>query len=414
MNKYSLLTFLLFIFVIKTAYSQNNQLITSITSASIEIENSNPESAFIDNPELKNVFQNVKIFGFGEATHGTKEFFDLKHKFFKYLVNNYNLKIFAIEANFGDCLAINSYIRKGEGNPKELLSKINYWIWNTDEMLSLIEWMRLYNSNKIPEEQLSFYGIDVMNCENSAALLKEYLQNNTVSNSQKYIDVLNKYISKKESEELNKQDLKEHFLILKELELNLKNLGNLYSWQLNNSILEFISMKIDFSQSLRDKLMFDNVDWLVKNNDVDNKIFVWSHNFHINKYKIPFTNDFSMGYYLKEKYLNEYYSIGFDFGSGKFNAFDIKTKKIQKYLIEEPLKKSSTEIFNKCAYNIFFLDLNNKNNSLELENFLTSKVFYRAIGSTYNPKMIEKGKLIDTFDGIIFVKNTNESSLIEK
>ena len=35
-----------------------------------------------------------RIVGLGEATHGTKEFFQLKHRIFKYLVENHGFKIF--------------------------------------------------------------------------------------------------------------------------------------------------------------------------------------------------------------------------------------------------------------------------------------------------------------------------------
>ena len=411
MYKFSTFIFLLLIFSKNTVNSQSKELVSSINLNAIEIEDSNLELPFTNNQALDSIFQNVKIFGFGEATHGTKEFFELKHKFFRYLVLNHNLKIFSIEANFSNCLAIDSYIKNGKGNPKVLLSKINYWIWNTNEMLSLIEWMRTYNSTKVPEQQISFYGLDVMDCQNAAILLNEYLQNNHLADSAKYLDVINNYISDKNSNVLSKQVLKDHFLILKKLETNL---DNSYLWDLNNSILQYISMKLDFSQSLRDKLMFDNVDRLTGRAGKDNKVFVWSHNFHVNKNKIPFTNDFSMGYYLKNKYLKEYYSIGFDFGSGEFNAFNIKTKNIQMYSIDEPIRKSSSEIFNQSSSDIFFLDLGKSNYSPGLKKFLNSNLFYQAIGANYNPKMIEKGKLADAFDGIIFVKKTNRSSLILK
>lgn len=40
----------------------------------------------------------------GEATHGTKEFFQLKHKIFRYLAEKHNFRIFAFEADMGEAM----------------------------------------------------------------------------------------------------------------------------------------------------------------------------------------------------------------------------------------------------------------------------------------------------------------------
>lgn len=120
----------------------------------------------------------------------------------------------------------------------------------------------------------------------------------------------------------------------------------------------------------------------------------------------------SLGYHLKNKYSEKYYSVGFDFGSGSFNAFDIKSKKIKKYSIDEPLKKTSTEVFNNASSNMYFLDLNKSSFSPTLNKFIMSKSFRRAIGATYSAKLVESEKLKESFDAIIFVKKTYESSLL--
>ncbi len=46
-------------------------------------------------------------------------------------------------------------------------------------------------------------------------------------------------------------------------------------------------------------------------------------------------------------------------------------------------------------------------------NYLNSKVKYRGIGSTYNPKMVETERLKEAYDGIIFVKNTTPTTFIK-
>lgn len=56
------------------------------------------------------VKDNVKIVGLGEATHGNKEFQQLKRDVFEALVNHNNCRIFALEGDFGGCAKVNDYI----------------------------------------------------------------------------------------------------------------------------------------------------------------------------------------------------------------------------------------------------------------------------------------------------------------
>jgi erythromycin esterase len=397
--------------------SQNNNIVKAINENAFKINESNPNIAIEKNDTLDNIFKNVRIFGFGEATHGTKEFFDLKIKFFKYLVKNHGVKNFAIEASYGNCIAIDNYIKGEEADPKELLNGIGLWIWKNEEVLSLIKWMKSYNSTKNKSDQLNFYGIDIMDCSNSAKLMYDYITNNSFENKDNYLNTLNNYTSRKNSDNLKKKDLNEHLKAMSELKEVLKNYSNenkkLYI-SLQNSIIQYINFRLDYNQEARDKEMSENINQILITSENDSKVFVWSHNFHIKKNKITYTNDLAMGHFLKEKYGNEYYSLGFDFATGTFNAYDIGSKKIDKFSITEPMENTSSELFNESSLEFFFLDFNSISKIDVLNDFINSKVKYRGIGSTYNPKMIEKEKLKDAYDGIIFVNKTKATTLLRK
>ena len=98
-------------------YSQNNEVVNWIDSNAIKIEDANPDtqlSTFNDNIPTK--FENAKIFGFGETTHHGKEFFAIKSKFFKYLVENQDVKAFIIEDSYTSESGINEWISGGKGD----------------------------------------------------------------------------------------------------------------------------------------------------------------------------------------------------------------------------------------------------------------------------------------------------------
>ena len=413
--KKNIVTLILIIFCNSCLFSQNNAIVKAINENAFQLNNSDPNIDIDKDAKLDSIFNKVRIFGFGEATHGTKEFFNLKFKFFKYLVKYQGVRNFAIEASYANCIAINNYIKGQKNDPKELLKNIGFWIWNTQEVLELIEWMKKFNVDKIQSNQINFYGIDIMDCSNSAKIISEHLTENLYENKTQYLDILSFYTIKDNTKYLNKNILKNHLIVMNELKEILKSSEvknkELYI-SLQNSIIQYINFRIDYRQEIRDKEMSENINQILHFNGNESKIFIWAHNFHIKKNNITYTNDYAMGHFLKEKYGNEYYSLGFDFATGAFNAYSIKNKKIEIFSITEPMTKTSSKLFNESSFDSFFLDFNSISKIDILNNYITSKVNYRGIGSTYNPKMVENEKLKDAYDGIIFVKQTQASTLL--
>jgi erythromycin esterase len=413
----TLITIILVFFWNFFGVSQNYEIVKAINENAFKINDINPNIEIEKDDKLDKIFKNVRIFGFGEATHGTKDFFDLKFKFFKYLVKNQGVRNFAIEASYGNCVAINNYIKNKENDPKELLKKIGFWTWYTEEVLSLIEWMKVFNSDKIKSDKINFFGIDIMDCSNSARLITKYLQENSFQNKVDFLKILNFYTLKSKADNLKKKTLKEHLISMSELNEILKNSSNAnkeFYIKLQNSIIQYIHFRLNYSQETRDKQMSENITQILISSGNESKVFIWAHNFHIKKNEIAYTNNLAMGHFLKSKYGNKYYSLGFDFATGEFNAYSIKNKKIELFSITEPMSNTSSELFNESNLDYFFLDFNSISEIGILNDYVNTKVKYRGIGSTYSPKMIEKEKLKDAYDGIIFVNNTKASTLLRK
>ena len=110
---------------------------------------------------------NAQIIALGEATHGNAEFQQLKTDIFKILVENYGVRAFAIEGDFGGCEQVNRYIHGGEGTAKEAAAAIGFKIYQTEQMAELISCMREYNENAPAGEDLRFYGFDMQRYLNS-------------------------------------------------------------------------------------------------------------------------------------------------------------------------------------------------------------------------------------------------------
>ena len=78
-------------------------------------------NGFSDMAPLAKIVGNARIVALGEATHGTHEFFQLKHRMLEFLATRLGFTIFSIEANMPEAHRLNDYVLNGKGDPAQLL-----------------------------------------------------------------------------------------------------------------------------------------------------------------------------------------------------------------------------------------------------------------------------------------------------
>ena len=112
-----------------------------LASQAHPLETEDPERPFSDLGPVQEAIGTARVVGLGEGTHGTREFFRMKDRIFRYLVEEQGFDAFAIEASWPEANRINEYVRTGVGDPRALLSGLYFWTWNVESVLALIEWM---------------------------------------------------------------------------------------------------------------------------------------------------------------------------------------------------------------------------------------------------------------------------------
>lgn len=110
---------------------------------------------------LESLIGDARIVSLGEATHGTREFFQMKHRILDYLAEEMGFRLFAMEATWPEMNRIDDWVHGGEGDPAVLLSGQYFWTWNTQEVMDLITWAREFNSGRPPEDHVSVLGFDM-------------------------------------------------------------------------------------------------------------------------------------------------------------------------------------------------------------------------------------------------------------
>lgn len=117
----------------------------------------------------------------GEATHGTHEFYEERHRITRRLVEDRGFDIVAVEADWPDAYRVNRFVR-GESDapdPEGALAdfqRFPTWMWRNTAVVELIRWMRGHNDalgSTAP--RVGFYGLDLYSFRTSVNAVIEYL-----------------------------------------------------------------------------------------------------------------------------------------------------------------------------------------------------------------------------------------------
>lgn len=84
----------------EVAQVEENDIISWIQENAIPISHVEAGKGFDDLQPLKEILKDVKVVGLGEATHGTREFFQIKHRLLEFLVTEMGFTGFALEAPY--------------------------------------------------------------------------------------------------------------------------------------------------------------------------------------------------------------------------------------------------------------------------------------------------------------------------
>lgn len=421
---------LLFILILPLSInSQKQETIDWITKNSIEIEDANPDSELINfNKNIPERFENAKIFGFGEASHNTQEFFNLKAKFFKYLVKTQGVRTFIMEESYQAEKGINEWISGGKGDVKTIAKNFNIGYWYTKEIVNLLEWMRNYNENKPIENQIRFYGMDIQVSKRINLEIREFIDANKITISEKILKIVDSCANKKINYSIKDNWWQQQLPVLNQLKKEILNSNQKdIAYHSVERSLDYlikyteyatkINLKYPESTKCRDLKMFENVKWIVENEAENGKAFIWAHNEHINKKEMYYTGSeiINLGRHLKDYYKDDYYSIGFDFGVGKIDGLTTNKKggnRWEIHHIKKPFKKTYAYTLMSVNKNIYFIDLE-KANKNGTANFFTKKNKHLLIAAGgYQPKPLHKIMInkvyADTYDALIFVKQISQ------
>ncbi|MFF5210265.1 erythromycin esterase family protein [Streptosporangium sp. NPDC000396] len=143
-----------------TAGGEQNP-VRALEQAAHPLRSTEPGRSTADLRALGTMIGDAEVVGLGEATHGSHEFFTMKERVFRYLVEEKGFTTFALELSWSAGLQIDDYLQTGKGDARKVAKEaLANSPWDREEFVSLIEWMRDYN-RRHPGRTVHFTGNDI-------------------------------------------------------------------------------------------------------------------------------------------------------------------------------------------------------------------------------------------------------------
>lgn len=273
--------------------------------------------------------EDVLVVGLGEASHGVKEYQEMKAEVFQALVGHNGCRTFVIEGDFGSALKVDDYIHGGEGTAKEAAAWIGFRIYRTEEMEALIEWMRAYNETAGEGADLHFYGMDMQWADNSKDYVFRVLEQVSPDSSAKYREAL-AFLNDDEMYDISAEAFGQGLSVAEGLiqevdsaeESIVEIFGNetfAFARECARSIYNCCDIRKSDREynTVRDSHMAEKVQWFMEHGD-GSVIFINGHNGHIGK--VNSASYDCLGSLLAQQLGDGYFAIGTDAEITSFNS----------------------------------------------------------------------------------------------
>ncbi|MFJ6355209.1 MULTISPECIES: erythromycin esterase family protein [unclassified Streptomyces] len=320
----------------------------------------------------------TKVVGLGEATHGSHEFFAMKERVFRHLVEDKGFTTFALEMSWSAGLRIDEYLQGGLGDPRRIAEEtLAGSPWEREEFVSLIGWMREHN-RRHPGRRVHFMGDDLGAPKLGDPIFERVLTSVRASRPEALprltelyaglrpfddiFDYLRKPLAEREANAARAQEALDLVTGARPAE------EDTYAWTVQharNIAQTFAFATIDpadpasvtAAERLRDQAMADNVLWWQR--QTGHKMLVSAHNGHVGYASAhPDTYPRTQGAVLRDRLGRDYAAIGLTFAGGTFLTKDTSLDGAWKPVTVPAAHPGMNEhTLDRVGYPDFYLDL---------------------------------------------------------
>jgi protein-L-isoaspartate(D-aspartate) O-methyltransferase len=347
----------------------------------------------------------------GEASHGTSEFYRMRARITRELIERKGFDFVAIEGDWPDAARIDHYVRHASHPPSEwtAFARFPVWMWRNRETRAFVDWLREHNASLAHPKRAAFHGLDLYSLYSSLRSVLEYLDEvdphtarvarlrygcltpwqadpatygeaaltGTYRSCEESVVAVLRDLRKKEQAYAEHDG--ERFLDAEQNALLVTNAEKYYR------IMYYGSRA---SWNLRDTHMFETLQNLLEHHGPESRGVVWAHNSHIGNAAatdMAKRGEHNIGQLCREEFGDGAYSIGFGTHTGTVAAATDWDGPMLTRTVNPSLEGSYERLFHDTGTPGFLLPLR-KPASKEVRAGLTRPRLERAIGVIYRPE----------------------------
>lgn len=406
-------------------------LVDQLAAYSTPLETVDPDDSLDDLEFLADILSNKQLIGMGESTHGTREFFQFRHRLLRFLVEEHGLRVVAWEDDFSNTVALDRYIRTGEGDPRAILAR-GYRPWQTTSVLEMIEWMRTFNMDRPSADKLRFYGFDTWNAGQPMAELERFFERADDDFLDQHEDAV-EAIQNIEAVPPIPDGLIEEY---REFPATVRTHLDENSAQYRETVgaeevalpkqhTRIIDQRIEHADKTfetdlgaplpwnhRDRSMAENVSWILDHED-GAQVALWGHSTHLTTEQ--FVSDIKpAGIHLDDWYGDQYYTIGQEFGDGTFRFEWSGRSNGGVVTVDSPPVETVPGILSRLKDEYTFVDISTAVETDSAGDWLTDeqKLTFHGWGFTQG-RFWHDVAVSESFDALVFVRNSSGTNEIE-
>ena len=368
----------------------------------------------IDSADLEPLLRRIgdaRVVLLGEATHGTSEFYRMRERISRDLIERKGFSFVAIEGDWPDAARVDHYIRHAEYPPSEwtAFARFPVWMWRNQEVRDFIDWLRARNATVEPGKRVAFYGLDLYSLYNSIRSVLDYLedvdprtarvarqrygcltpwQSDPATYGQAALtgayqtcerEVVSMLLDLMEKRQAYAEHDGERFLDAVQNARLVANAERYYR------IMYYGSRA---SWNLRDGHMFQTLKTLLDFHGPESKAIVWAHNSHVGDSaatEMSSRGEYNIGHLCRKEFGNAAYSIGFGTNSGFVAAASDWDGPMEVKAVRPALSGSYERLCHEAGSPRFLLPLRSPIPGVLANGLLTPRL-ERAIGVIYRPK----------------------------
>ena len=404
------------------------QVVAWLQQRSVPFDTDDPTAPSADLQPFKSMVGSARVVALGEDTHGTAEFFRMKHRLLRLLVEEMGFTDFGIEASFPDSEPINDYVLFGRGDARQVLSGQGFWTWRTEEVLAMVEWMREYN--RVHGPVLSFRGFDMQHPLPSIDAVVRYLDGVDPAAAAHASELYAPYRPYADWPTAAGYRLNAPADVKTQIRANLAEVVTLLAGQQARYVAAssprafadasqharlvvqgeaLYSVDTGTGTQRRDASMAENALWLLDQAGPQARLVLWAHNYHVQKDP---TYASTMGVALDRQLGGQMRVAGFAFGQGACTAVG-PSGQLGVQNVAPPIAGSYEETFSRSGRPRFLLDTRGLVGGAAGPDWYLAGHPHRTIGAVYDPARGDVyfggAQLARMFDVLIYFETSTAS-----